>query len=185
MMKITGGAHLVNFISSDISDGQLNLVNRNKCNFLRSYKHELTVELHVVQLSEIQFEGTKPLRCETAIVGNNLSVFIRDGAGEVSLNVDCNNLNCVVTNGWGNFDISGTTQNLDLNIRSNGFGSTYNLSVEQQLRVISNTSGLLKVNADGADCMIQMQSVGDIWFIGTPANVSLSDQGEGEWIDKN
>jgi len=184
-MRITGGENLVKFISSDVADGLLRIENENRCNFLRSYKHELTVEVHFTTLSEINFEGTKPLRCASPISGNNLSVFIRDGAGLVDLDVDYNNVNMTVTNGWGNFDISGLANSLNLNIRNNGFGTTYGLSVANQVNVISNTAGLLKVNTEGADCQVQIQSVGDVWYIGSPDSMDFTNLGEGQLVDKN
>lgn len=184
-LHIFGGENLVNFISSDVEEGLLDLRNENKCNFLRSYKREITVEVHFTTLSQINFEGTKPLRCEKTITGNNLAVFVRDGAGLVDLDVAYNNISYTITNGWGNFDLSGTTGTLKMNIRSNGFGSTYNLDVSQQLDVVSNTAGLLKLNTEGADCRVQLQSVGDIWYIGTPNSLDVTTLDKGEWINKN
>lgn len=184
-MRITAGKNLVNFISSDVEDGVLRIENENRCNFLRSYKHEVTVELHFTSLSEINFEGTKPLSCNGTISGNSLSVFVRDGAGLVDLDVDYNNVNFTVTNGWGNFDISGNTNNLYMNIRNNGFGTTYDLNVANELNVISNTAGLLKLNTSAADCRVQIQSVGDIWYIGNPNSLDFTALGEGMLINKN
>ena len=184
-VHIKGGKNLVNFISSDIHDGVLHIINDNKCNFLRSYKHEITVEVHYTGLSYIEFEGTKPLICQNQITGNNLSLIIRDGAGLVDLDMAYNNVNVTVTNGWGNFDFSGTTGTLIMNIRSNGFGSTYDLNVSNSMDVISNTAGLLQLNTEGADCNIQLQSTGDVWYIGTPNSLNTSQLGDGELIDKN
>ncbi|GAB5419022.1 MAG: hypothetical protein Crog4KO_32740 [Crocinitomicaceae bacterium] len=184
-IHIIGGKNLVNFISTDITDNKLVITNENRCNFLRSYKQEITVEIHYTGLYKIEFEGTKPLSCESPILGNNLTVITRDGAGHVDLDVAYNNITYVVTNGWGNFDLSGSTNTLILDIRSNGFGSTYDLSIGSQLNVTSTTAGLLKVNTDNADCTFDLQSVGDLWYIGTPLNLDVTSSGDGEVINKN
>jgi hypothetical protein len=136
-------------------------------------------------MSYVEFEGTKPLVSENQITGNNLTLVIRDGAGLVDLDLDYNNVNVTVTNGWGNFDLSGSTGTLIMNIRNNGFGSTYNLNVTNSMDIISNTAGLLKLNTQGADCNIQLQSTGDVWYIGTPNTLNASELGDGALIDKN
>jgi hypothetical protein len=110
---------------------------------------------------------------------------VRDGAGPVDLDVNYNNITYAVTNGWGNFDLSGTTNSLIMDIRSNGFGSTYDLEVANELTVTSNTAGLLKVNANGANCTFDIESVGDLWYIGVPTTLDISSSNEGEVINKN
>ncbi len=184
-VHIIGGKNLVNFVSTEITDNMLVIKNENRCNFLRSYKQEITVEIHYTGLYKIEFEGTKPLSCESPISGNNLTVVVRDGAGHVDLDLAYNNLTYVVTNGWGNFDLSGTTNTLILDIRSNGFGATYDLAVGSELNVASSTAGLLKINAENADCTFDLQSVGDLWYIGTPSNLDVTTTSEGEVINKN
>lgn len=184
-VRITGGKNLLNFISSEILEGVLYIRNENKCNFLRSYKHEITVEVHFTGLSYIEFEGTKPLICEVPISGNNLAVIIRDGAGLVDLDLNYNNVTLTVTNGWGNFDLSGNVGNLTMDIRNNGFGTTYDLNVSNAMDIISNTAGLLQLNTDGADCTIQLQSAGDVWYVGTPNSLNATQLGDGVLIDKN
>lgn len=182
---ITGGENLVNHIGSEIIDGQLRIENNNRCNFLRSYKHQVNVEIHFTDLTEIYFEGTKPVNCEGQLILNNLIVIIRDGAGEMNLNVDCNNLDLVVTNGWGNFDVDGVTNNLRLDIRNNGFGNTYDLAVSNELNIISNTAGKLEVFADNAILNAQTSSSGDIYYKGIPSNIDYTSLGTGELLDNN
>lgn len=184
-MVVKGGENLVNFITSDINDGILRIFNDNKCNFLRSYKKEVTVEVHYTDLSFLEFEGTKPLICQDIISGNNLTIVIRDGAGLLDLDLDYNNVNLTITNGWGNFDFSGTTATLIMNIRNNGFGSTYDLSVSNTIDVVSNTAGLLKINTEGADCTLQLRSTGDMWYVGNPNSLNASQVGTGVLVDKN
>ena len=184
-VHIVGGKNLVNFITSDINDGVLRIFNDNKCNFLRSYKYEVTVEVHYIGMSFIEFEGTKPLVSQDQITGNNLTLVIRDGAGLVDLDLAYNNVNVTITNGWGNFDLSGSTGTLIMNLRNNGFGSTYDLNVTNSMDIISNTAGLLKLNAQGADCNVQLQSTGDVWYIGTPNSMSATELDKGILIDKN
>lgn len=182
---INAGKNLTAFITTDVVDGVLTLTNDNKCNFLRSYKHEVTIEVHFVGISFIEFEGTKSITCQQPISGNNLTVVIRDGAGLVDLDLQYNNVFLTITNGWGNFDLSGSTGTLIMDVRSNGFGSTYDLNVSNSIDLISKTAGLIKVNADSADCHFQLQSTGDVWYKGLPNALDVTELDKGKVIDKN
>lgn len=182
---VTSGQNLVKHIGTDIIEGQLRIENNNRCNFLRSYKHQVYVEVHFTDLTEIYMEGTKPVMCEGQLNFGNLLVIIRDGAGAMNLNINSNNFDLVVTNGWGNFDIKGVTNNLKLDIRNNGFGNTYGLEVVNELNVISNTAGKLEVFAGNADLNAQTASSGDIWYKGIPSNINYTALGSGELLDKN
>ncbi len=184
-VKITAGENLVNFITSDIIDGQLRIENTNKCNFLRSYKHQVNVEVHLTDLKALYFEGTKELNTLTPIVSNNLNVTIRDGAGTVNLDLACGNVQLVVTNGWGNFNLRGVTNTLALEIRSNGFGSTKDLIVNNKLGVVTASAGIVEVNASNTEFNAQIDSNGDIWYVGVPSVLNFLHYGTGALVDKN
>lgn len=182
---ITGGANLVNFVSTDLIDGVMTINNENKCNFLRSYKKEIYVEIHFKDVNKIQFEGTKPLNCDGQLQLQNINFIIRDGAGHVDLDLNANALDLVVTHGWGNFNLHGDVNYLRLEVRSNGFGESYDLNVNDSLHVISNTQDIVKVNCDGALMRVEINQDGDIWYKGTPSFLATTIYGEGELIDKN
>lgn len=186
-VEITGGKNLVNFITTEVVDGQLRIENTNRCNFLRSYKHEIEVVVHLgaLPLKEVYFEGTRPFTCDENLVLSNLSVIIRDGAGKMNFDVACNDLTIVVTNGWGNFELKGTANKLHLDIRNNGFGDAYQLNVAQEVNVVSNTSGVVKVDADVPVFNVQTSSSGDVWYVGNPGTLNYTNYGTGELIDKN
>lgn len=185
IMKVTAGENLVNFITNEVIDGQLRVENTNKCNFLRSYKHQVEVEIHFTSLTQIYFEGTKELSNSAPLIGNELSIIIRDGAGAINLALACNKVNVTVTNGWGNFNLSGTTNKLHLDIRNNGFGNTNQLLVADELSVVTASAGKLEVNASSAVFNAQISSSGDIWYTGVPAILNFVNYGTGSLVDKN
>ena len=182
---LTGGENLVNFIGANITDGVLRITNDNKCNFLRTYKKSVTVEIHLVNVNRIEFQGTKPLVCENTLPSPALNIVIIQGAGEFNLKVNNSSLKTNTSNGWGNMVVSGSTNYANFKITSNGFINSYGLSVQDSLHVISKTPGTLKVNANGTDFKAETSSSGDIWYIGTPTGIQHIQNGTGELIDKN
>ncbi len=182
---ISGGENLLNFVTSNISNGVLTIENTNECNFLRSYKQDIEVEIHLKSISYIIFEGTKDLVCQNQLNLYSLIFVIRDGAGHCSLNVKCKKLDIDVTNGWGNFDASGQVNYLRMDIRSNGHGSTYNLNVIDSLNIISTSSELVKINPNGVPLRAELSSYGSVWYIGNPTSIEYNRYGDGELVNKN
>lgn len=184
-MIVSGGKNLLNFVTSDVSDGLLSIENKNKCNFLRSYKKEINVELHFKNIINVLFEGTKPLVCKNQLQLNDVVFVIRDGAGNVDLDLSANSLSMIVTHGWGNFNLHGQVNYLRLEVRSNGFGDAYDVQVNDSVHVISNTQGLIKVNGNNALMRAELIIDGDVWYIGNPSYLDVQKYGNGELIDKN
>ena len=185
-MILRGGKNLLNFVSSEVVNGELRIENKNKCNFLRSFKKKIIeVELHLTDIVNIQFEGTRALTCQNQLVQNDLTLVIRDGAGNVNLNLQANSLNTIVTHGWGNFDLNGNVNFLGLTVGGNGFGNSSDLIVNDSMYVISSTPEDLTVNCNGALMRAEIGSSGNIYYHGTPSFLEINDYGDGAVIDNN
>lgn len=181
---ITGGKNLVNFVESNVEDGLLTIFNKNKCNFLRSYKKEITVDVHFINVVNILFEGTKPLYCKNTINTSDLAVTLRDGAGKFNLDVNANSLTTLITHGWCNYNLTGNVNFLKLNIRSNGFG-TSNINVTDSVSVIMSSAENIKLFAGNVLLRAEISGGGNVGYTGVPSNIILERYGSGELIDEN
>lgn len=183
---LLGGKNLLNLIETSIDEEQrLNIRNHNECNFLRDYDKVVTVEIHVKKISNILFEGTHEVLCPKTLISDYFTLVIRDGAGEVNLDLNAYELWVNVTYGWGNFKLSGNVNYLNLNIGGNGFGSAYDMNVNDSLHVISKTTERLQVDMNANRFKGQIESSGDIWYIGTPVSLIFNNYGTGNLVDKN
>lgn len=182
---LSGGENLLNLIRVEVVDNKLLIRNENKCNFLRSYKKEVKVTIHLVNIFTLYYSGSKEISCLNQLNLGYLQLIMLDGAGKCNMNVNCSYLNTVVSNSWGNFELHGQTNYLRMNVKANGFGSAYDLNVIDSLTVISESSGLVKVNAEGALMRAETSSNGDIWYIGTPSYIEYNQYGTGALVDKN
>lgn len=180
-----GGKNLLNFINIEMVDGALEISNVNKCNFLRTYKRKVQVEIHFINLLNIHFEGTESLTNKGTLEFDWLTFLIRDGAGPVKLNFNAQSVNATISHGWGDFTFTGTVNYANLNVRSNGYCDTYGMTVLDSLTVISNTQGSVKVNADQTKLKAQIDADGNIYYRGTPNSIKLNQHGNGELIDDN
>ncbi|MEY3237015.1 MAG: hypothetical protein RI883_1116 [Bacteroidota bacterium] len=182
---LSGGKNLVNFVIVDVNEGLLDISNTNKCNFLRSYKKKVKVEIHFIELINIHFEGTESLTNKDTLQFSWMTFLIRDGAGPVLLNFNADAIYATISHGWGDFTFNGTVNYANLNVRSNGFCDTYGLKVKDSLTVISNTQGYVKVNANNAKLKSQTDLDGDIYYKGMPSFIKFNQYGSGDLIDAN
>lgn len=183
---LKGGKNLLNFIKTDISDGILEIRNENKCNFLRSYKKKVLVEIHFIDLNNIDFQGTEQMNNKDTLQFYWMTFIIRDGAGPVKLNLNADVLHATISHGWGDFTFNGVAREANFFIRSNGFCDTYGLKIIDSLTVISRTQGSVKVNVNNVKFKAETQGDGDIYYKGIPNSPILFHQyGSGELIDAN
>ena len=182
---LTGGENLLNFITTEIIGGKLIIQNTNRCNFLRSYKKVVVVEIHLKQIGNVLFQGTKELNCQNQLNLQSLTFVMKNGAGQCNLNVNTSVLYLAAVQGWGNFTCKGSTDYLRMDIRENGFGDAYELQINDSLNVVSYSSEVIKVNAEGAQFRTEIGSNGDVWYKGVPVFIEYNQYGTGSLLDKN
>ncbi len=182
---LRGGENMLNQIEVRVDDeNTLNLLNNNKCSFIRGFKRKITAEIHCSELYNIHFEGSEPLNCLNTLNIDYLTFLIRDGAGEVNLKVKSKEIFGTISHGWGNFNIEGESDYLNLDVRSNGFCNTYGLQVRDSIRFISNTSANMRIGF--ADCSVygSILSNGNVYYKGIPTSQNVIETGGGKLIQE-
>lgn len=182
---IKGGENVIGFVKTELIDGKLFITNENKCNFLRSYKKKINVELHLKKVQNIEFDATEPAYCLNTLSTDYLSVTINESAGRFHLDLNAEVLYTVVNRNWGNFEVVGNVNYYKAHLRGNAFGNTTGLSVLDSIHVITRSGSDLDINADGVLLRSQIYSVGNIGYIGTPLIIDHMSFGEGELLNKN
>jgi hypothetical protein len=181
---ITGGEHLLNFIDCAVTDGLLEITNKNKCAFLRSYKKKIKVEIHFTTLINLRFEGSDPLNNLDTLNLPYFTMLIRDGAGSVNLKLKSEMIYADIAHGWGDYTLSGSTKFAWLAARSNGYCDTYGLVIKDSVEIYSDTPGTMKINADGIPVRGKMKCTGDIWYEGAPTMISVQKTSTGKLIQQ-
>lgn len=184
-LVIKGGENLVNFINWSIDDdGVLYIENKNKCNFLRKLNQIIICEIHFTSLSNVQFEGTEPMKNIDTLNVPYFVMMIRDGAGSVNLTLKSLIINSDISHGWGDYTLSGTTNYARISARSNGFCDVQNLKIKDSVFVSSETVGKIILNANEIPLSAEIKSFGDIWYYGNPTSISVKELSTGKLIKK-
>lgn len=176
---LKGGKNLLNFVEATVSDGLLMIENKNKCGFLRNAKKVVVAEIHFTKLINIRFIGTEPLRSQGTIYTDYFTFYSRDGAGDVTLDLNALAINAEANHGWCNFTLTGTTQTARICAKSNSYCDVTGLTVTDSIYVASETVGDIKINA--ANLMIHgyITESGNILYKGTPLGIDVLLNGSG------
>ena len=72
---LTGGENILEGISAEVENETLTISNCNTCNFVRSYKREITLEVFVHDISEISVFGATSISSTDTLALTNLSIY--------------------------------------------------------------------------------------------------------------
>lgn len=185
-IEIEGAENLVNLVESTIEDGLLSITNKNRCNFLRSYKTKmLKVKIHFSNIINVEYQGTENLINEGVLNVPYFTLLIKDGAGPVVLNVNSQFFFGSVTHGYGDLTLHGTIDYLNLNLASNGFCNTKETVINDSLDVISSTPVDCSVNMNNIPVHLEIRGSGNILQYGYPSTLKINQYGTGRLIDSN
>ena len=179
---LKGGENLLHEINFQISDTSMVVKNKNKCNFLRTYKKHLYAEIHFNHLSRVEFAGSYPLSNEDTIHADIFNLLIHEGAGTVNLTIDANSSNGLITEGAGDFYLNGNVGFAVMEVDDNGYCDITNLHVASWLEVKNYSTGNMKCNFNGSDIEVTIASTGSILFEGDPKSMQQNITGTGKLI---
>lgn len=180
---IKGAEKLINLIETKVESSKLTLLNKNKCNFLRSYKKkDIHVFLHFKELINIEYDGSETLDSEGVLVIDNLTFYVKDGAGTINLNLKSNYVFASVGKGYSDLNFTGTTNYANFKITSNAYCNMNDFLIQDSIDFISNTVVPCKININNAKSRIQSETTGDIIYRGAPLSLKKNEFSSGKII---
>jgi hypothetical protein len=185
-LVINGGENVVNLVTYSVDQyGLLTIENTNRCGFLRDEKKVIHVEIHCTSISNIHFEGGEPLETLGTLNSDYFVLFIRDGAGPVRMKLKSKIVFADISNGWGDYTLSGSTEIANIGAKSNGYCDVTGLQISDSIYVASETQGDILLNCNGIPLTGYIKSGGSVRYRGIPTVISVIDTGIGELIDEN
>jgi hypothetical protein len=108
-LEITGGENILDGIYTEVNEGELTIKNNNTCNFLRSFKKNITVTVHFTTLNKIEYFGAGMITNTDTLVLPELEIETRHASGDVTLLTNIDSLRIISHVGVSNFYLSGNT----------------------------------------------------------------------------
>jgi hypothetical protein len=183
-LKIKGGKNLINFISTKIQNGFLEIHNENTCNFLRNQNNKVEVEIHFKNLKEIYYSGSEHLICSDTLKLQALKFVVLDACGTFDLKIECDFLSGNISHGCGDYIVTGKTKNAFMENKSNGFCNIENLKTETNLKLVNESVGDMYVNVHNNNLAGYISGKGNIYYTGNPITNELEFYGSGQFIKK-
>lgn len=157
-VKVTGGEKLIPQFITEVKNGALTLKNDNRCNFMRTYKVPVQMEVHFTQLRKVISYGSSTISCPDTLHQPELTFEFWDSASDLSLLIDNNRLEIIQNTGASDVIVKGRTYDLSVYMASLGFGDydellCHNVYVQTlssaNCRVYADSTFYFKVNGNG------------------------------------
>lgn len=171
---VHGGKNLIKHIDfSYDADSVLHISNKNKCNVLRKMNHQLTVELHISDLSSLTINSGDSVVSRGPLKSPFIYVKVNDGAASIALDFDVHQLDTYVVYGFADLTYTGKAKTCNNNI---SFASSLNalgLKVSDYIYIRSFTSQPVYFNTNQTYMEGLIESNGDIYYEGIPSHLDV------------
>jgi hypothetical protein len=179
-VKVEAGEHLMPLITTELIQGSLFIKNKNKCNWVRSYKPKINVFVSLPTLIFIQNSGSGTIITTNTFTGDSLRFYSINSSGDLTLNMDVKKCYLTIHTGCLNVNAYGKADNLDVYYNGNGMIHCENVSAKQ-VSVTNKSTGDIYVNASEV-LYYNITCYGNIYYYGNPPVITGNNTGDGELI---
>ena len=174
---VEAGENLIGLIDTEVKNGKLTLQNNNKCNWVRSYKIPVNIEVHTNNLKHIVMWGASYITNKDTLRFPKLVVEYRDASGNIDLMVDNQLTNIIQHTGAGDAVIHGKTEQLTVYMSSLAFGDYTDL-LAKNVFVDNRSSSDCKVLGNQT-FIFRLRGDGNIFYKGQGEIISEENTGNG------
>jgi hypothetical protein len=174
------GSNIARGISTEVSNRQLILHNRNKCNWLRDYDIPINVYVSVKNLMKLHYESSGNVTTTNKLTSWDLKVDLWGGCGSVTLEVDNYSGTFIQYLGTADLTLHGICKICSL--FAGEFGPFHCEDLQTgYLYIISNSSNDCYILA-GYYLDATIRSIGNIYYYGKPDTMKITIEGSGNVI---
>ncbi|MCW8898525.1 MAG: DUF2807 domain-containing protein [Flavobacteriales bacterium] len=181
-LTIEGGENLLKYVRARQKGTELELKNDNKCNFLRSYKEEITVYLTLPNIKYINYTGFGNVSSLGELKLNEFTFETRNGTGSINLTVDAEKISILQHTGPADFTLNGKANFTYLFSGGSGWLTCKNL-ISKNAHVNHDGTGNVILTATNS-LLIELTSIGNIEYYGNPSVTISQHAGRGKLIKK-
>jgi hypothetical protein len=179
-IEITGPKNLLPKIDAQLSNGILKIENKNTCNFLRSFEHEITVKLYFDSITNIQNFSTGSIVSLNELKASKLVIENKHANGKIELHLNCDTIYCGSPAGANDSFLYGTVNVAQLYSDAYGIIHAESLNANE---VYINNSSLQPIYANAASyAFVRIDDSGNVVLNQIPNLYDLVRNGSGELI---
>ena len=181
---VKGGSNMVDLVSADYdaSTYEMNIANNNKCNFLRDSERGIEVEIHYPDYRDFLLIVSDSVIFEDTITSSELLIEMFESGGTAKLNIDANIFSIVVSRGTADYIVTGHANYAEIKAQDKGYANALGLTADV-LFVYQNSTADIQLDVDSAEVEVRLEATGNVYYKGTPDQISESGYGSGKLIE--
>lgn len=161
---LKGGENLFEGIVTMVEDGQLTIDNQNVCNFVRSYKRKMVVEVYLKDLSRLEVGTAANVTSMDTLKIDFLNI-LHHSMGDIDLTLDCSEIFVQSLNGAGTI-IKGKVPTIKASIEGISFLDTRECDSDN---VFVDTHSPLDCYIDANEIIfVKIYNSGNIFYVKEP-----------------
>lgn len=171
-IRVEAGKHLLPLVETSISNNKITIKNKNKCNWVRSYKKEINVYLSVKNLNQITYRGEGNVKSLNTITTDSIYIESWNGSGSINLSLKTKTSIAAIHNGCADITLKGYSGVSTIYSIGNGF--IYADELESGYTYLySSGVGNCSVWAT-KEIGVEMHGLGDVYYKGNPPSIRYS-----------
>lgn len=174
------GANLLPFLEAQIEADTLHLINKNRCKFLRYQKGKIKATLHFSKIAELHLANSDAVTNHGSWIANELLLFLKEGVGNITLDIDMQKLSIRNNYGWQHAQISGSCKALFVELDGSAAINTSQLQVVDSISFRSASALSSQIWADQLLLKAQLYGPGNLYYSGTPSKLLKSEYNSGK-----
>jgi hypothetical protein len=179
-VEIEGPENLIPKVRTDMDNGLLRISNANTCNFVRSFRHQITVRIYSPEFRNIQNYSTGNITSVNTLTGSSFQLDNRDAAGDITLRLAADTVRILSHTGVADTKVTGHCQTAHL--FNQGIGRIDAAGLYSAYTFINNSS-INDVHARAAQYLYALiECNGNIYCAGHPPHVDSDIEGNGQLI---
>ena len=177
-LTIEAGEKMLPFIETNVVNGTLYLTNNSKCNFLRTYKKQITITVPAARLKKISHTGSGNISSSSTLFLPVFKMDITDGSGSYNIRLQSDSVFVWQHTGPADFTFSGKTNYLYVYTGANGWFYMDKLSANN-VHVNHNGTGDILVWAQNS-LLIELYNMGNVQYKGNTKITVSAHTGSGK-----
>ena len=181
-LSIHGGKNLLSKVETRIENGTLRIRNGNRCNWTRSFKERITIDVYSPSLKGIYIEDAiGNVTAEDTIVSSEFRLDSFSSMGSYQLMLNCTTSTLALHNG--SADLTATGYSQVQYAYSAGYGNFDAARLQTSYAFVTN-KGTNKIIVKPVNLLdARIEAAGDIYFSGQPDSIKSTITGKGKLIN--
>jgi len=180
-LTVEAGANLLKLIKTEVIDSCLYLKNKNKCNWVRSFKNKINVYLKCKEIKHIKYiNASGNINTTDTFHLKNFELEFRSSTGDVDVTINADSSWFNIYSGPASIKVKGKSRVNFVYMEGTGLADLINLKTDHSI-IDNKSSNNCFVNVQNK-LDVKISYIGDVYYTGNPYIINTLISGSGKLI---